>query len=64
MRNKQQKDFLLKKSDRIIYLLEYLLTIELFRAELNRSEIGKHITVEKAQINTMLKGIKKSVSRK
>lgn len=45
-----------KKLDRIIYLLEYLLALELSKTALNWSEIGKHIKVEKAQINAMLKG--------
>jgi len=56
MANSKSEDLILKKLDRMIYLLEYLLTIELSRTALNWSEIGKHIKVEKARINAMLKG--------
>ena len=56
MVNSKSEDLIFKKLDRTIYLLEYLLVMELAKTDLNWSEIGKHIKVEKARINTMLKG--------
>ena len=56
MANSKFEGLIFRKLDRIIYLLEYLLVIELSKTALDWSEIGKHIKVEKAQINSMLKG--------
>jgi len=56
MANTKSKNLIPKKLDRMIYLLEYLLTLELSKTALNWSEIGKHIRIEKARINAMLKG--------
>ncbi len=49
-----------KKLDRIIYLLESLLALELNRTNLDRNEIRAHLGIEKARVNKILKGIKKS----
>jgi len=56
MANSKFESLIFKKLDRTIYLLEYLLVLGLAQTSLNWSEIGKHIKVEKSQINTMLKG--------
>ena len=56
MANSKSEGLVFKKLDRIIYLVEYLLVLELSKTSLNWSEIGKHLKVEKAQINAMLKG--------
>ena len=54
-KNNQQ----LKKLDRIVYLLEHLLAIQLLKTGLTWTEIAKHMIADKAKINKMLKGIKK-----
>ncbi len=48
-----------KKLDKITYLLEHVLALMLQRTDLNWSDIAKHLTVEKAKVNTMLKGTSK-----
>jgi hypothetical protein len=55
----QQDKQLDKKLDKIIYLLQHLLALELTKTNLNWSGIGKHIVAEKKKVNAMLKGIGK-----
>lgn len=49
-----------KKLDRVIYLLEFLLALKLNGTNLNRNKIRAHLGIEKAKVNKMLKGIKRS----
>lgn len=49
-----------KKLDRIIYLLESLLAIELNRTNLDRNKIRARLGIEKAKVNKILEGIKRS----
>lgn len=51
-----------KKLDRIIYLLEHLLAIDLSKTNLSWAEIAKHVVADKKKINKMLKGTKKRKS--
>ena len=48
-----------EKYDRIILLLEKLVAIELFRLDVKQAEIGKHLGIATAKVNSMLKGIGK-----
>lgn len=48
-----------ENSDRTIYILEYLLVLELYRLGLGQGDIGKRLGVATSKINTMLKGIRK-----
>lgn len=49
-----------KKVDRVIYLLETLLALQLSQTSLNREEIRARIGVDKAKVNKMLNGIVKN----
>lgn len=49
-----------KKLDRAIYLLESLLALELNKTNLDRNKIRAHLGIEKAKVNKILEGIKKS----
>ncbi len=48
-----------KKLDRVIYLLESLLALELNQTNLNRNKIRAHLGIDKAKVNKILKGIKR-----
>lgn len=48
-----------KKLDRIIFLLESLLALELNRTNLSRNEIRARVGVDKTVVNKILNGIKK-----
>lgn len=51
-----------KKTDRVIYLLEALLALELNRTNLNRNEIRDRLGIDKAKVNKMLDGIARNTS--
>jgi len=48
-----------KKFDRVIYLLEALLALELNRTNLNRNKIRDRLGIEKARVNKILDGIER-----
>jgi hypothetical protein len=52
---------LAKKIDRVVCLLESLLALELNKTSLSRDKIRAHMGIDKAKVNKMLKGIKKTV---
>lgn len=46
----------------IVYPLQNLLAIELWRGGLSQTEIGKRLGVATATVNKMLKGVSRTVS--
>jgi len=48
-----------KKFDRVIYLLEALLALELNQTNLNRNKIRDRLGIEKARVNKILDGIER-----
>ena len=51
-----------RKIDRVIYLLEALLALELNRTNLNRNKIRDRLGINKAKVNKMLDGIERNTS--
>ena len=49
-----------KKFDRLIYLLEAILALELNRTNLNRNKIRDRLGIEKARVNKILDGIERN----
>jgi len=49
-----------KKLDRVIYLLESLLALKLNQTNLDRNKIRARLGIEKAKVNKILDGIKRS----
>ena len=58
MANKNQHTLIENKIDRIIYLLEHLLALELNKTNLARNGIRTHLVIDKKKVNKMLNGIK------
>lgn len=48
-----------KKLDEVTRLLQYLVAIELYRENVPKDIIGKHLHIAKANVVKMLNGIKK-----
>lgn len=64
-RNKQtktKKRVKLTGIDRVVYLLESILALELNQTNLNRNEIRDRLGIEKSRVNKMLDGIERSSS--
>jgi hypothetical protein len=59
MKKDQNSAGLEKKLDRVIYLLEYLVALELHETKLNRSKIRSRTGIQNKQLTDMLKDIKK-----
>jgi hypothetical protein len=59
MKKDQNSAGLEKKLDRVIYLLEYLVALELHETKLNRSKIRSRTGIERKSLDQMLKGIEK-----
>jgi len=51
-----------RKIDRVIYLLEALLALELNRTNLDRNKIRDRLGIDKAKVNKILDGIKRNDS--
>ncbi|MDD2753337.1 MAG: hypothetical protein PHT44_01900 [Candidatus Portnoybacteria bacterium] len=49
-----------RKLNRIIYLLESLLALEFNRTNLDRNKIRARLSIDKAKVNKILDGIKRS----
>ena len=49
-----------RKIDRVIYLLEALLALELNRTNLDRNKIRDRLGIDKAKVNKILDGIKRN----
>ncbi len=56
--NKNHKE-MTKRLDRLTYLMEHILALELNKTNLDRNAIRSHLGVDKAKVNEMLNGIKK-----
>jgi predicted transcriptional regulator len=52
------KENLEKKLNDIELILKHLLAIELYKNDVNQADIGKHLSIAKASVNKLLKGIK------
>jgi DNA-binding MarR family transcriptional regulator len=48
-----------EKLDKVIYLLQYLVALELQRSGVTQSTIGTHLHVAKATVVEMLRGVDK-----
>jgi DNA-binding MarR family transcriptional regulator len=55
----KQEEIISQKLDEVTRLLQYLVAIELYKEQVPKELIGKHLHIAKSTVVKMLKGIEK-----